>query len=77
MQFHPVPTLQDKPLEEFVDGTRLYQRNCSDCHGPLATSRKKGISFSQFSSAITRQSPMKKAGSLNREEQQAIVDALQ
>lgn len=35
-----------------VDGAALYTNNCASCHGPLATSTKRGRSSSQISAAI-------------------------
>lgn len=36
-----------------VDGLVLYDTNCSACHGPLATSNKKGATISGYNAAVS------------------------
>jgi mono/diheme cytochrome c family protein len=64
----PTPTL---------DGAALYSLNCSTCHGPLATSSKRGSSVTQIKNAIA--TPSTGMGSLNTltdAQIQAIADAI-
>jgi len=75
-QFQPVQTLRITPASEFVDGSKLYRQNCAECHGHLATSGKRKISFSQVSSAMKKQPRMKKVSTLKKNELHSIVDAL-
>jgi hypothetical protein len=41
------------PTTPSVEGTALYDANCARCHGPLATSTKRGKSAAQIQAAIT------------------------
>jgi cytochrome c5 len=56
------------------DGVALYGANCA-CHGPLASSTKRGRTAAQITSAIGSVSSMKGI-SLNATQIQAIADAL-
>ena len=60
------------------DGAALYASNCAGCHGPLATSTKRGRSVSQIKSAIASPSTgMGYLGTLTDAQIQAIATALQ
>ena len=58
------------------DGAALYTARCTGCHGPLATSAKKGRTATQITNAIKNQNPMKGLSFLTAAEIQAISDAL-
>jgi mono/diheme cytochrome c family protein len=66
------------PPPSTSDGAALYSANCSNCHGPLATSSKRGRSVTQIKNAIS--SPTTGMGFLNTltdVQIQAISAALQ
>lgn len=58
-------------------GAALYQDNCASCHGPLATSSKKGITLARLQNAIANNfGGMSSLSVLTTADQQLIVDAL-
>ena len=59
-----------------IDGAALYTSNCAGCHGPLATSAKKGSSASTITSAISSVNAMKSFSFLTAAQIQAIATAL-
>ena len=59
-----------------IDGAALYTTDCSSCHGPLATSSKKGVTASQIQSAINSVGAMSQFSSLTTAQIQAIAAAL-
>lgn len=59
-----------------ISGSGLYNQYCSGCHGPLASSTKRGTSISALNNAISSVSTMRGLSSLTSAERQAIVDAL-
>ena len=64
----PAPTL---------DGATLYSTNCAACHGPLATSRKIGITLARLQSAIASNTGgMGFLNILTGGQQQALVGVL-
>lgn len=59
------------------DGVALYGTNCSGCHGPLATSTKRGRTAAQIQTAINNNTgTMGSLSGLLAEEVLAIADAL-
>ncbi len=48
----PAPTPVPVTPGTTVDGAALYSANCADCHGPLASSGKAGITVSRLQNAI-------------------------
>ncbi|MBI5890275.1 MAG: hypothetical protein HZB47_06305 [Nitrosomonadales bacterium] len=44
------------PVTPTLDGATLYANNCAGCHGPLATSTKKGLTLARFTAAVTTNS---------------------
>lgn len=73
------PNLTPAPvIVPATDGAALYKANCETCHGPLATSQKRGRSATQIRSAITANTGgMGGLSSLSDTELQAIATALQ
>lgn len=61
-----------------LDGAALYAANCSGCHGVLANSSKKGLTFARFTGAVTNNTVtgMGYLSSLTLSEVQAIITAL-
>jgi thiosulfate dehydrogenase len=59
------------------DGAALYGATCSGCHGPLATSTKKGRTAAQISAAIASVPTMSSLSMLTSAEIEAVADALQ
>jgi len=55
-----------------LDGAALYATNCAGCHGPLATSSKKGATLAQIQAASGKMN----ISALSVAELQAIADAL-
>ena len=84
MQFPPLTTYQIReaetlkivPVEGFVDGSKLYGQHCANCHGQMTMSQRRGISFSQLSSALAQQPRMKKLPKLPPQELHSIADSL-
>ena len=73
----PVTPNTTPPPPPTLDGAALYSSNCSNCHGPLATSSKRGSSVTQIKNAIA--TPSTGMGSLNTltdAQIQAIADAI-
>jgi hypothetical protein len=65
------------PPPPTLDGAALYYSSCSFCHGPIATSSKRGSSVTQIKNAIA--TPFTGMGSLNTltdAQIQAIADAI-
>lgn len=72
--FAPAPT---QPPALILDGPALYADNCSGCHGPVATSSKKGITLARLQSAISNNiGNMGFLGNLTTEQQQSLVGVL-
>ena len=44
---------QPPPTPPNLDGAALYTTHCAGCHGPLATSTKKGLTITRFYNAVT------------------------
>jgi mono/diheme cytochrome c family protein len=59
-----------------VNGAALYTTNCSSCHGPLATSSKRGMTAAQIQSAIQSVGAMSSLSKLTAVQIQAIASAL-
>src|SRR5689334_9691010 len=60
-----------------LDGASLYAGNCAGCHGPLATSGKKGATIARIQTAIAGNTGgMGTLSSLSTDQLQAIADAL-
>lgn len=59
-----------------LDGAALYGTYCSGCHGPLATSSKKGRTAAQISSAIASRTAMNSLSTLTSDQIAAIAAAL-
>ena len=55
------------------DGAALYDANCSVCHGPLATSTKKGATSTQLLNAIKTVPEMQQLSALSPPELSAIL----
>ena len=74
---NPTPTTPP-PVTPTPDGATLYTTNCSACHGPLATSTKKGLTIARFYNAVTSNSTtgMGYLASLSIAEIQAIISVL-
>ena len=70
----PPPTTTTPPPTTTVDGAALYTANCAGCHGPLATSAKKGATAAQIQVRMYT-TPYAKS-TLTAAEIQAIADAL-
>ena len=65
------------PPSPTPDGATLYASNCASCHGPLATSSKKGVSIARLQLAISADvGGMGFLTKLSVVEIQAIVTAL-
>lgn len=60
------------------DGPAMYATNCQSCHGPLATSSKKGMTLSRFESSIRNVSAHQVPAIMNLtlRQRQALVHAL-
>ncbi len=59
-----------------IDGAALYENNCANCHGQLATSTKLGATAAQILAGINTVPAMEPVHSLNMAEIQAIAAAL-
>jgi mono/diheme cytochrome c family protein len=59
-----------------LDGAALYAANCAVCHGPLATSGKKGSTAAIIQSAISNNTGAMGTLSVSPDQLQAIADAL-
>ena len=72
------PTAVQKEVEagSTIDGAALYSANCSGCHGPLASSTKKGATAAQIQAAISSKRAMRSLSSLTTAQIQAIAAAL-
>ncbi len=67
------------PVGVPLDGAALYATNCSGCHGPLATSTKKGLTLARFTAATTTNlatTGMTSAANLGIAEIQAIISVM-
>ena len=70
----PVPSPLPQPS---VDGASLYAAGCASCHGPLATSDKKGITVVRLQGAINNNiAGMGSLSTLSSSEMNAIVNSL-
>jgi mono/diheme cytochrome c family protein len=49
----PDTTTATPPASTSLDGAALYTANCSSCHGPLATSSKKGATAAMIQTGIS------------------------
>jgi mono/diheme cytochrome c family protein len=58
------------------DGAAYYTANCSGCHGPLASSDKKGATAAMISAGISSISAMKQFSTLTQAQIAAIAAAL-
>lgn len=58
------------------DGAVLYDANCAACHGPLASSTKKGATGAQLVNAIKSVPEMQQLASLTPPELSAIIAVL-
>jgi mono/diheme cytochrome c family protein len=75
----PVPSSQaTSPGEVFaqVSGVSLYAQYCESCHGPLATSTKRGRTAAQIQTAISTLPGMESVKNLTSVQVQAIAAAL-
>ncbi|HEX9079928.1 MAG TPA: c-type cytochrome, partial [Desulfuromonadaceae bacterium] len=59
-----------------IDGAALYTSDCAGCHGPLATSSKKGATATLIQTGISSVSAMSSLSSLSTAQIQAIAAAL-
>lgn len=61
-----------------VSGATLYNTNCSGCHGPLASSSKRGITLARFNAAVANNAVtgMGYLAALSVSDVQNIVNAL-
>lgn len=59
-----------------LSGDTLYANNCAGCHGPLATSAKRGATAAQIQTGISSISNMRTLSSLTSAQIQAIANAL-
>ena len=67
----------DTTASEKIDGVALYSSYCGGCHGPLATSGKKGATPFQIQNAISHNfGGMGAFADLSPEQLQAIMTAL-
>jgi len=70
-------TTPPPPPTTTVDGPALYASRCAACHGPLATSGKRGTTLARLQTAIAANSGgMGGLSTLTAAELQAIVTAL-
>jgi mono/diheme cytochrome c family protein len=60
-----------------IDGAAFYTTTCAGCHGPLASSTKRGRSAAQITAAIGSVGSMSGLSSLTTAQIQAIATALQ
>lgn len=73
----PAPAPAPAPSPTPVDGATLYANNCASCHGPLATSSKRGATLARLQSAISGNvGGMGYLSSLSAADVQAIINAL-
>ena len=73
----PTPAPAPAPTPTPVDGTALYGTKCASCHGPLATSNKKGTTAARTQTAINGNvGGMGFLSTLTSAEVQAIANAL-
>ncbi len=72
----PTPAPVPSPVPVSIDGAALYNSNCSGCHGPLASSSKRGSSASTIQGAINGVGSMSGMKSLTAAQVQAIATAL-
>ncbi len=75
---NPTPTTPTTPTPTTtLDGATIYATNCSGCHGPLATSSKKGLTIARFYAAVTDPATgMGYLSSLSMAEMQAIISVM-
>jgi mono/diheme cytochrome c family protein len=71
-----VTATTDAATTPAIDGAALYTQNCSGCHGPLATSAKRGRTATQISGAIAANRGGMGAISLTPDQIAAIAAAL-
>jgi len=71
-------TFDDNNMPSYgqAEGASLYTAYCSSCHGPLATSSKKGTTAAQIQSAIRNVDAMGSLSRLTAIQIQAIATAL-
>ena len=75
---NPASTTPTPPTTT-LDGATIYATNCSGCHGPLATSTKKGLTWARFTAAVTTNvaaTGMTSAANLSMAEIQAIISVM-
>jgi predicted CxxxxCH...CXXCH cytochrome family protein len=71
------PGLPSQPPPSTLDGAALYASTCAGCHGPLATSSKKGASAAMIQAGIDGNfGGMGAFSTLTAAQLQAIADAL-
>ena len=74
----PAPAPAPMPMPAPApDGAALYSSKCSSCHGPLASSNKRGISRSQLDAALNNVGAMANLRGLTPAERDAIIQSLQ
>ena len=72
-----LPTAPTPTPTPTIDGAALYGTSCAGCHGPLATSSKRGATAAGIQSAIANGTGgMGSLSSLSAAQLQAIADAL-
>lgn len=65
------------PAAPSGDGAMLYDQNCAGCHGPLATSNKRGATAERIQAAIDANTgSMGSLGNLTADQVRSIADAL-
>lgn len=73
----PTPTPTPAPTPAPIDGAALYTTDCSGCHGPLATSSKKGATVASIQTGISSNfGGMSQFATLTSAQIQAIATAL-
>ena len=71
-----VPVANSDATPSHLEGARLYQANCANCHGPLDTSAKRGRNFDAINQAIEKEPSMALTRGLSGEQRRLITDAL-
>jgi mono/diheme cytochrome c family protein len=59
-----------------IDGSALYAADCAGCHGPLASSTKRGATAALIQTGISTIGAMNSLSALSTQEIQAIANAL-
>ena len=73
----PAPAPTPAPSPAPLDGAALYAAQCAGCHGPLATSAKRGATAARIQTAISAGvGGMGSLSALTTQEVQAIATAL-